>query len=99
MKRWKKTMLILLCTGAVMSVTACGSDQGADDNVADDHMTTEDRNTEEDRMNDATGDTGNSTDTVDEIGDDIRDGAEDVKDDIRDGADDMTRDNETKDNP
>lgn len=99
MKRWKKTMLILFCTGTVMSVTACGSSQGADDNVADDHVTTEDRNTEDDRMNDATENTGEGTDAVDEIGDDVRDGVDDVKDEIREGADDMTRDNETENNP
>lgn len=91
MKRWKKTMLILLCTGAVLSVTACGSDQNARDNVADDHMTTE-----EDRVNDATDHTGDNDGVMDEIGEDVREGADEVGDDIREGAEDLTDHNEMK---
>lgn len=91
MKRLKKTMLILLCTGAVMSVTACGTDLNADDNVADDHMTTE-----EDRVNDATEHTGDNNGAMDEIGEDVREGADKVGDDIREGAEDLTDDNEMK---
>lgn len=97
MKQWKKMMMILLCAGAVMSVTACGSDQQAQDNVADDHMTTdENRNNTEDNVNDATEHTGEDNGVMDEIGDDVRDEADQIGDDIRDGDDDLMDDAKTR---
>ena len=34
MKQLKKMVLILMCTGAMLGMTACGSDGNADDNAA-----------------------------------------------------------------
>ena len=34
MKQLKKWMLVLMCAGTMMSVTACGSDKNAKDNEA-----------------------------------------------------------------
>ena len=31
MKQFKKLMLILMCTGVIMGLTACGNDKNADD--------------------------------------------------------------------
>lgn len=93
MKQLKKMMMILLCVGAVMSVTACGSDQQAQDNVADDHMTTdENKNDTDDNVNDATEHTGEENGVMDEIGDDVREGVDQMGDDVRDGAEDLMDD-------
>lgn len=85
MRQWKKFMLVLMCAGVMTGVTACGNN--TDDNAANDNAATE-------------GTTGNQTDDVtdrndtndgvmDEIGDDVRDGADEIGDDVRDGVDDI----------
>ena len=109
MKQWKKLVMVLMCTGVLMSVTACGRDENADDNGAvnnasDDAGTsgTTGNGTTGNGTNDATnGNTGNNSTgngtnegVMDEIGDDIKDGAEDVGDAL-DGND--TNNNDRKD--
>ena len=91
MRQWKKFMLVLMCTGVMAGVTACGNN--ADDNAANDNAATEgttgnqtdgimNDNTEDDAL-----DNGNTTDrnntnggVMDEIGDDVRDGVDDIGD-------------------
>ena len=42
MKQFKKLMLILMCTGVIMGLTACGTDKNAEDNGATNNTTTTD---------------------------------------------------------
>ena len=39
MKQWKKFMLVFMCTGIMMGLTACGNN--TDDNAANDNSATE----------------------------------------------------------
>ena len=84
MKQFKKLMLILMCTGVIMGLTACGNDKNADDNGATNNTTTTDNTgkANDTNTNDATDGTGDTNSVTDEIGDDIRDGANDVKDSL-----------------
>ena len=69
MKQWKKFMLVFMCTGIMMGLTACGNN--TDDNAANDNSATEgttgvddieddldpnDRKNETDQNNDGTTD-------------------------------------------
>ena len=40
MKQFKKLLVLLMCTGVIMGVTACGSDKDAADNGATNNTTT-----------------------------------------------------------
>ena len=67
MKQLKKLLLIMMCVGIMVSVTACADN--ADDNGAG----------QNDVVNDnGTNDTGNGDSAMDEIGDSLEDGADDV---------------------
>lgn len=80
MKQLKRVMLILLCAGAVMGVTACGTDQGTEDRVND--------------ATEHTGENGGTLDEAgDEIRDDIDEIGDDIRDDVDDLADDDTAKN------
>lgn len=93
MKHWKKLLMMLMCVGVIMSVTACGSNNNADDNGAAGNGTANDANgTGNNGTNGATDRNGDNV--MDEIGDDIRDGAEDVGDAL-DGNDNNVRDDDT----
>lgn len=99
MKQFKKLVLVLMCTGAIMGLTACGSDKNAKDNGAtqNSESATENKNDAKDNAADDTdmndngaNDAIDGTDNdgvVDELGDDVRDGAEDVKDGVDDALD------------
>lgn len=104
MKQLKKWMLVLMCAGTMMSVTACGSDKNAKDNEATQDQTDKDQNRdttgeEDSKMNDAgkndAVEDGNRDGVADEIGKDIKDGAEDVKEDAKNGVDEMMDGNDS----
>ena len=101
MRQWKKFMLVLMCTGVMAGVTACGNN--ADDNAANDNAATEgttgdqtdgimNDNTEDDAL-----DYGNTTDRNNTTGkDDVTDRnstnggvMDEIGDDVRDGVDDI----------
>ncbi len=110
MKQLKRLLVMLLCLGAMLSVTACGSSNDAKDNVSKENsvmddeknnLDTKDTNDVTDGMedgdtNDVTDgkDTGNAEGTVDEIGDDLKEGAEDIGDSMKGNND---RDNSVND--
>lgn len=116
MKQLKRILMVLMCAGVLVSVTACGKDENADDNGAVNGGTTDNAGnsgsdgtgtTTGNGTNDATngntgnGSTGNTANdngegVMDEIGDDIKDGAEDVGDAL-DGNDNNSQDKETND--
>lgn len=82
MKQMKKSILLFLCTFALLSLTACGSDN-PDNGAVNQQEDTQDQNDkkEQDYMNDATEGTRNEG-VLDEAGDmaeDVRDGMEDLK--------------------
>lgn len=88
MKQWKKLLMAFMCVSVILSVTACGRDGNADDNGAIKNNTTENNannNTGNNgNTNDATDGTdnrnGNGEGVMDEIGDDLKNGADDVGD-------------------
>ena len=82
MKQLKKFVLILMCTGMMMGLTACSSTRQTEENgaVKDNTTTTEDANT-----NSATED-NNKDGVADQIGDDIQNGVDDVKDSMKEDA-------------
>ena len=81
MKQFQKLLAVLLCVGALTTgLAACGSD-GA--------VHTED--TDQKDMNGATDGTADEG-VLDEIGEDVKDGAEDIGEDVKDGVEDMERD-------
>ena len=72
MKQWKKFMLVFMCTGIMMGLTACGNN--TDDNAANDNSATEGTTGTDDTVKDDVTDRNNENDGVmDEIGDDIQD--------------------------
>ena len=89
MKQLKRLFLALVCVGAIMGMTACGSSNDADDNgaaqdgnatgTADDAAGTNGTDNT-DNTNDATNgnDNADGDGVMDEIGDDIKDGADDL---------------------
>ena len=88
MKQFQKVLAVLLCVGALTTgLAACGSDGDAEDNGA---VHTED--TDQKDMNGATDGTADDG-VLDEIGEDVKDGAEDIGEDVKDGVEDMERDN------
>ena len=72
MKQFKKLVLILMCTGVMMGITACGSNGNADDNAANNNAATDQNNTTNGATDGTTYDNNNNG-VADEIGDDIRD--------------------------
>ena len=44
MKQLKKMVLILMCTGAMLGMTACGNDGNADDNAANNNAADDNNN-------------------------------------------------------
>lgn len=108
MKQLKRLFLALVCVGTIMGMTACGSSNNADDNgaaqdgnangtadSAGDVTGTDNAN----GTNDATNgnDNNNGDGVMDEIGDDIKDGAEDLGDDVKDGVDNNNNDRNVDD--
>ena len=90
MKQFQKLLAVLLCVGALTTgLAACGSDGSAKDNGAVNTETTED--TDQKDMNGATDGTADEG-VLDEIGEDVKDGAEDIGEDVKDGVEDMERD-------
>lgn len=105
MKQLKKWMLVLMCAGTMMSVTACGSDKNAKDNEAtqDQNHTGKDQDRdmaddEDSKMDDAgkndAVEDGNRDGVADEIGKDIKDGARDIKEDAENGVNEMMDEND-----
>lgn len=88
MKQFKKLLAVLLCVGTLLNLTACGSDGDAEDNGA---VNTEDTDKKDENMNSATDGTAEEG-LMDEIGEDVKDGAEDIGDDVKDGVEDMEDD-------
>ena len=81
MKQWKKFMLVFMCTGIMMGLTACGNN--TDDNAANDNSATEGTTGTDDTVKDDVTDRNNENDGVmDEIGDDVQDGVDDIEDDL-----------------
>ena len=79
-------MALLLCVGALTTgLAACGSDGDAEDNGA---VHTEDADQKD--MNGATDGTADEG-VLDEIGEDVKDGAKDIGEDVKDGVEDMER--------
>ena len=75
MKQWKKFMLVFMCTGIMMGLTACGNN--TDDNAANDNSATEGTTGTDDTVKDDVTDRNNENDGVmDEIGDDVQDGVD-----------------------
>lgn len=77
MKQYKKLLVMALCTGALLGLTACGSREDA---------------AGQGTVNEATeGGTGNGTSDQgrDSLGEDLEDGAENLGDAVREGAEDM----------
>ncbi len=108
MKQLKRLFLALLCVGTIMGTAACGSNNNADDNGATQDGTTngtaddaENTNGTDDAngTNDATNgnDNANGEGVMDEIGDDVRDGADEIGDDIKDSVDDNNTNRNTDD--
>ncbi|QDW73421.1 hypothetical protein FND36_04800 [Lachnospiraceae bacterium KGMB03038] len=96
MKQFKKLLAVFLCAGVLMNLAACGSDGSAKDNGAVNTETTEDRDQnsadrEEADMNGATDGTADDG-VLDEIGNDVKDGAEDIGNDVKDNVEDMEKD-------
>ena len=93
MKQLKKWMLVLMCAGTMMSVTACGSDKNAKDNEATQDQDRDMADDEEGKMDDAGKndaiEDGNRDGVADEIGKDIKDGAKDIKEDAENGVNEM----------
>ena len=93
MKQFKKLLAVFLCAAALMSLAACGSDGDAQDNGAVNTETTDDadRNGTDQENSDMNGATDGTADdgVLDEIGDDVRDGAEDIGDGVKDSVEDM----------
>lgn len=98
MKQLKKLLVAGMCICFMLSVTACGNTNTADDNGAQQsedatgagNAGSENKDQNNDHMNDATDD---DKGMVDEIGDDIKDGVDEAGDDIRDAADDAMNNN------
>lgn len=89
MKQLKKGVLIFLCTFALTSLTACGSNN-ADNGAVSQEEDAQDENNREDQkyMNDATEGTRNEG-VLDEAGDEVKEEAGDMADDVRDGMEDL----------
>lgn len=99
MKQLKRLFLAFLCVGTIMGMTACGSSNNADDNgaaqdgtangTADDAGNTNGTDNAN-GTNDATNgnDNSNGDNVMDEIGDDVKDGADEIGDGVRDSMDD-----------
>ena len=86
MKQLKKLLLLMMCVGIMVSVTACADN--ADDNGA--------------RQNDAVNenganDTQNGESAMDEIGDGLEDGIDDVGKGVNDVVDDLDGDGQPDD--
>ena len=87
MKQFQKLLAVLLCVGALTTgLAACGSDGDAEDNGA---VHTED--TDQKDMNGVTDGTADDG-VLDEIGEDVKNGAEKIGEDVKDGVEDMERD-------
>ena len=87
MKQFQKLLAVLLCAGALTTgLAACGSDGDEEDKGA---VYTEDADQKD--MNGATDGTADDG-VLDEIGEDVKDGAEDIGEDVKDGVEDMERD-------
>ena len=83
---YKRVTSLLLIAAVLLCLAACGSDGDAEDNGA---VHTED--TDQKDMNGATDGTADDG-VLDEIGEDVKDGAEDIGEDVKDGVEDMERD-------
>lgn len=116
MKKMKKFLLLMTCTFVLLGTAACSSkdnvDNGADQSTTGNQTSDDNGNRTDDRtdntdtddrnMNDATGGNG----VLDDAVDDVTDGVDRVTDDVTDGvdraADDLTEDNgvtrDTQDN-
>ena len=60
MKQWKKFMLVFMCTGIMMGLTACGNN--TDDNAANDNSATEGTTGTDDTVKDDVTDRNNEND-------------------------------------
>lgn len=91
MKQMKKSILLFLCTFALLSLTACGSDN-PDNGAVNQQEDTQDQNDkkEQDYMNDATEGTRNEG-VLDEAGDEVKEEAGDMAEDVRDGMEDLKK--------
>ena len=77
MKQLKRLFLALLCVGTIAGMTACGSNENADDNGAGQDGTTQNGKADDaGDVNDATNgnenQNGDGEGVVDEIGDDVK---------------------------
>ncbi len=89
MKQFKKLCMVLLCACAIMSVTACGSKNAADDNGAVSDGANTDTTGNKDNTNNTT-DNGNVNDVTDGTDNDRREGVlDEIGDDVRDGMDNV----------
>ncbi len=95
MKKFKKLLVMLLCLGAMLSVTACGSNNDAKDNVSKENsvmdddeknnLDTKDTNDVSDGMED--GDTNDVTDDKDTGN--AEGVVDEIGEDMKDGAEDI----------
>mgnify|MGYP000597534649 CR=1 FL=1 len=94
MKQWKKFMLVFMCTGIMMGLTACGNN--TDDNAANDNSATEGTTGTDDTVKDDCDrpELMKMMDVMDEIGDDVH-GVEvdDIEDELSESE--WNRKNET----
>ena len=68
MKQFKRVALILMCTGVMMGITACGNNTG-DGNTTNDNAATE-------------GTTDNNGGVIEDIGDGIQNGVNNVEEGV-----------------
>ena len=101
MKQLKRMVLILMCTGTMLGMTACGSND-ADDNAANNNAATDNNGNAANNGTNNGSDTNGATDGTDrngndniavEIGVDIRDGVDDMGDALDGEDNDVNRDN------